>query len=760
MAIVKFRRTKSSSTSKEYRAETETTAYGGTSFNTIEQLSNHFIYLNKKKDYNLSQKQFVKYGEDTVNDKTRMSHVIQDVLPDELLPYNFLHLPENEYQAKLKEISFIYANKVIRHNEYYRILNGDNTTIQEKEIMFSFSKKEMQGLNLSQAKERINSYVDHFAKKFVGSSYTERKPWLQIHAKPNGIIDCHLMLAYYDKSGKRLRSFESEIDLEEKSIIMYQMENSKDFTWLEPVITENWLQKGKLTTPEMVPEEVQLLKDILSRNPTDPEVTHRALIDAGVMVTPHREGTKSMLFNLDVKGVKFIVDKNFDYDLYKSLSTYTSFKKFGKNNKNMDVEEASNNIVSIVNRMKGKSLEELNDELLKEGVCIKLNPNKAKKINGISFDFGNGKTIKSSDLEFRKSDFTTSYATYQNLLKANEKFNQVIVEIKESGFYKERKFGSVGDKADKTTYEEWRMKQNESLYAFQKRMRNSNNSKALLALAQYEIPSPFSNIVYHNYKGRKRMIAQLVDNKTVRVYSDTPSALKAGLQIHHAKNRLSNAEIKAGYKHHIEISSSNIEALNKAWLQAKLLGYVPIVKIKGSESLEFTPTIATVEAYKKEIEKKRLSCRTENVSNIKKYLSSVQNVKTGKDDTDEADKKNKLKLSYFAALGNDVDRSAMALAYLDAYKLGVDKNVVFNPPNVHKNSRNRVTSDDLLKNYRLLLATAKAELPEEKYAAFKLELDTDTGIAEQKEIIEAKKEIVTKAKPTEDNKIKRIKPKT
>lgn len=753
MTIIKFRRTKLSSSMKEYRAETETTSYGGVSFTTREQLSNHFIYLNKMKDYQLSQDQFVTYGGDTVDDNTRMSHVIQNVLPEHLMPYNFLHLPKKEYEAKLKEISFIYADTVMKHNEYYRKLNGDNTVIQEKEIFFSFSKSEMAGLNLSQAKERINSYVEHFSKRFIGPSYKERLPWLQIHAKPNGIIDCHLMLAYYDNSGRKLRSYETELDLEEKSLIMYTMENDNKFPWIEPVITKKWLEIGKLTTPEMVPEEIELLKDILSRTPKDPEATHRNLIDAGITVTPHRQG-KSKIFNLDVNGTKFIVDRNFEFDLYKSLSTYTSFKSFGKNNKNMDVEEASKNIMGIIDRMKGKSFEELNEELLKEGVCIKLNPNKAKKINAISFDFGNGKTIKSSDLSFNKSDFTSSYTTYQNLLKANEKFNQVIIDIKESGFYKEKNIASIGD-IKKTTYEEWRMKQNESLYAFQKRMRNSNNSKALLALGQYEIPSPFSNIVYHNYNGRKKLIAQLVDDKTVRVFSDTPSALKAGLQLHLAKNRLSNEEMKAGYRNHIEISSSNLEALNKAWLQAKLLGYVPIVKIKGSENLEFTPTIATVEAYKKEIDKKRASYRKENITSIKKYLSSVQNIVTEKDDTKKAKKKETLKLRYFESLGNDVDRSAMALAYFDAYKLGVDKNVIFNPPNLHKNSRNRVTSDDLLKSYKLLLATAKAELPEEKYAAFKVELDKDAGIG----TVDMTQEVEKKKKQILENSQKNKKPK-
>lgn len=758
MTIVKFRRTKLSSSMAEYRAETETTSYAGTSFLTKEHLSNHYFYCNKKKDHNLTKDQFVKYGDDVVDDNTRMSHVIQDVLPEELLPYNFVHLPQKEYEAKLREISDIYAETVMKHNEYYRILNGDKTVIEAKEIMFSFSRKEMEGLNLSQAKERIKSYIHTFTKKYVGSSFTQRLPHIQIHAKPNGIIDCHLLLAYYDNSGNKLRSFESKQDLEEKSIIMYQIENDKNFNWVEPVITDHWLEIGKLTTPEMVPEEVELLKAILAKTPTDPQATHRALIDAGVIVTPHREGSKAQLFNLDVNGIKFIVDKNFDFELFKSLSSYSAFKKFGKNNKNMDVEEASKTLIAIFDKMKGKSLEELNEELLKEGVCIKLNNNKAKKINGISFDFGNGKTIKSSDLDFNKSDFTTSYTTYQNLLATNEKFNRVVIDIKEHGFYKERKYGSLGEEdTKKSTYEEWRMKKNESLYAFQKRMRNSNNSKALLALGQYEIPSPFSNTVYHNYNGRKKMIAQLVDDKTVRVFSDTPSAIKAGLQIHHAKNRLSNAEIKAGYKHHIEISSSNLEALNKAWLQAKLLGYVPVVKIKGSENLEFTPTISTVEAYNKEIDKKRISCRKENVTALQKYLSNVPTADTSK--TDEDDQKEKLRLTYFTALGNDVDRSAMALVYLDAFKLGVDKNVVFNPPNVHKNSRNRVTVDDLLKRYRLLLATAKAELPEEKYAAFKLQLDNDTGISGQG-TPKLEKKVENKNKQAPDNKAKPFKPKT
>lgn len=756
MAIVKFRRTKNSSSTEEYREETGTTSYGGTSFTTREQLSDYFVYLNKIKDYKLLQEQFVSYGEDTVDDNTRMSHVIQNVLPEKLMPYNFLHLPTNEYEKKLKEISLTYADTVMKHNEYYRKLNGENTTIEKKEIIFSFSVNEMKGLNLLQAKERINSYVDHFAKRFIGPSYKERLPWLQIHAKPNGLIDCHLMLAYYDNSGRRLRSYDSEIDLEEKSLIMYTMENDNKFPWIEPVITKKWLEIGKLTTPEMVPGEIELLKDILSRTPTDPDATHRKLIDAGIIVTPHRQG-KSQIFQLNVNGTKFIVDKDFEFDLFKSLSTYTSFKKFGKSNKNMDVEEASQNIIDIIERMKGKSFEHLNDELLKEGVCIRVNPNKAKKINALSFDFGNGKTLKSSDLGFNKSDFTSSHTTYQNLLLANEKFNQVIIDIKESGFYKEKNLGSIGDNSiKKTTYEEWRMKQNESLYAFQKRMRNSNNSKALLALGQYEIPSPFSNIVYHNYRGRKKMIAQLVDDKTVRVFSDTPSALKAGLQLHLAKHRLSNEEMKAGYKNHIEISSSNLEALNKAWLQAKLLGYVPVVKIKGSEGLEFTPTIATVEAYKKEIDKKRSSYRKENIEIIQKYLSSVQNTVTGKDGTGKPKKKETLKLRYFEALGNDVDRSAMALAYLDAYKLGVDKNVIFNPPNLHKNSRNRVTSDDLMKSYKLLLATARAELSEEKYAAFKIEIDKDAGITGS---VDMKQEVEKKKKQILDNSQNTKKPK-
>ena len=85
--------------------------------------------------------------------------------------------------------------------------------------------------------------------------------------------------------------------------------------------------------------------------------------------------------------------------------------------------------------------------------------------------------------------------------------------------------------------------------------------------------------------------------------------------------------------------------------------------------------------------------------------------------------------------------------------------MVFNPPNVHKNSRNRVTVDDLLKRYRLLLATAKAELPEEKYAAFKLQLDNDTGISGQG-APKLEKKVENKNKQAPDNKTKPFKPKT
>lgn len=730
MAIVKVRRTKLASSLREYRQNAESTEFANVSFMSVEQLKKHFKYLNSKKEYDIPAERLIQsYGGDVIDDNTRMKLVVQDVIPDAMLPHHYLHLSPEEYEMKLDDAAGLYAETVAIHNEYYRIQNGDKSTTQSDEIFFSFALSEMAGLNLEQIRDRASQYVDAFSRPYIGENYKSRKPWLQIHPKPNGIVDCHLLLAYYDDRGQKLRSLRSLPDLEEKSNIQYQLEQSGRFPWLEMTITDSWVKQGKLTTPDQVPDEVAKLKEILSATPDRPDLTQRALIDAGAKITGHRYGNKTEFTSIDFNGVKFIVDKDFDSELNVMLSTYLEFKDFAKGNKKVKVSDVTSQLTEIINRMKGKSLEELNNELLKEGICMKLNPNKAKQVRGISFDFGNNTTIKSARIGFKKEDFKIEYQTYSNLIAAHNKFSEVVTEIKHNGAYKQKDFAYIGNgKPTKiSTYEEWRMKENESLFAFQRRMRASNNSKALIAMTTYEVPSPFLNIIYHtNTRGTKKKVAQILDDKTIRVFGTTPSALKAGLQLFHAKNRLSYEEAAQGYKHRIEISGRDLEALNKAWLQAKLLGYEPVVKIKGSESLEFTPTISTMEAYDAELKKQRDKHRKANASNLSTYFTSGKVIEDNQHVTDPSFRPTKLTLNYFNSLGNDVDRSALALTYLDAHKLSVDTKHLFNPPFVHKNSRNRLTVTDLVKHYDLILSTARKEIPGE-YDAFKAELDRVTG---------------------------------
>jgi hypothetical protein len=717
MAIVKFRRTKNKSKEVEYRQETENTEFGRTSFKSAKDIANYYFYLNKMKEYIYSSKS--PYA-DIVDEFTRMKLIVQDVIPEELLPYNFLHLPETEYNNKLRQVAELYAEKVAAHNEYWRNMNGEKSTIEQKELIFSFAYSEMQGLNFEQVKERVHQYVDKFTSLYVGKNWNTRIPHLQIHAKPNGIVDAHLLLAYYDDEGKKIREFASSSDLENKSNIMYELENSGQFPWIEKVITKSWIEQGRLTKHDEVQEEVKKIKEILAKNPLNPEKTHRDLITAGIKITGHRKGATTGFISVDFKGKKFIVNGDFDSELNVKLNSYLERKEFNEKNKGVKVDEVTEKLITIIQNNKGNSLEQLNKELLNEGICIKLNPNKQKEIRGISFDFGNGTKIKSSRIsQFSITDFKISNTTYQNLIVENEKFNQVITEVKFNGFSNHIGYAAIGDdeensdkKKKRNVYAEWKMRKGESLYSFQKRMRESNNKRALFALSQYEIPSPFSNLVYHNYNGRKKLIAQMINDKSVKVFNGNKSSIKAALQILHANNRLDENEINHGYKHFVEISSTNLEALNRAWLEAKLLGYEPIVKIKGSNQ-EFKPTISTLEEYEKEISTRRIKHRKENLENIMEYFNNQIDTM-------------KVKISCFSNLGNEIDRSAIALAYLDAHKIGFASELLFNPPNTHRKSRNRLLLTDLAENYKLLLATARNEIPGD-FEGFKAALDKQLG---------------------------------
>jgi hypothetical protein len=715
MAIVKFRRTRNKSKEKEFREETEHTEFGGTSFKSAKDIANYYFYLNKMKEYIYSSKS--PYA-DVVDEFTRMKLIVQNVIPEELLPYNFLNLPETEYNNKLRSVAELYAEKVVEHNEYWRNMNGEKSTIEQKELIFSFAYSEMQGLNFEQVKERVHQYVDKFTSLYIGKNWNTRIPHLQIHAKPNGIVDAHLLLSYYDNEGQKIREFGSSSDLESKSNIMYELENSGQFPWIEKVITNAWIEQGKLTTPDEVPNEVKALKEILSRNPSNPEKTHRELITAGIKITGHRKGSTTGFISVNYKGKKFIVNSEFDSELNVKLNSYLEKKEFNEKNKGVKVDEITEKLITIIEQNKGKSLEELNKQLLNEGICLKLNPNKKNEIRGISFDFGNGTKIKSSRIEqFKLADFKISNTTYNNLLVENEKFNQVITDVKFNGFANHIGFAEIGEedgatKKKRNVYAEWKMRKGESLYAFQNRMRESNNKRALFALNQFEIPSPFSNLVYHNYNGRKKLIAQMVDEKNVKIFNNNKSSIKAALQILHANNRDNGNTVNAGRKHFIEISSTNLEALNRAWLEAKLLGYEPIVKIKDSKE-EFKPTISTLEEYEKEIISRRVKHRKENLENVMDYLKNPIDTR-------------KVKIACFSNLGNEVDRSAIALAYLDAYTIGFDTDLLFNPPNTHKKSRNRLLLADLAENYNLLLATARTEIPGD-FEGFKAVLDKQLG---------------------------------
>src|SRR5690606_2682866 len=72
-----------------------------------------------------------------------------------------------------------------------------------------------------------------------------------------------------------------------------------------------------------------------------------------------------------------------------------------------------------------------------------------------------------------------------------------------------------------------------------------------------------------------------------------------------------------------------------------------------------------------------------------------------------------LRINYNTKLEIEVDRRAIALAYVDAWLMGLDpKRIILDPPGSHPYSRNRALREDLIENHKLMLDTVKKERPD------------------------------------------------
>jgi len=171
------------------------------------------------------------------------------------------------------------------------------------------------------------------------------------------------------------------------------------------------------------------------------------------------------------------------------------------------------------------------------------------------------------------------------------------------------------------------------------------------------------------------------------------------------------------------------------WLEAKLLGFVVS---------DFTPSPEIQAQLDKKLNDKLDRNREQNRRSLERYANMTAEERQGM----------RLNLRYNTALENDVDRRAMALAYVDAFKMGLDTGRVLNPPKLHQDNRRRCYENDLIKHQRLMLKAIKAEAPE-MYDDFVKQLKKD---APTTVIIEDVPEVLTpEAKAQLDIKLQKLK---
>lgn len=724
----------------------------GNSFFNRQALVDYVIYLIQPK------------GEitETITAETRVKHLYSSLN----IPTPFEFLNRSDYNSIKKDIAEDFVDNYLEiFQERLKLYKAHGNTVNEdipiaQEFIFGFTHNEVKDFKTEEEMaEFMMECGKHFSQAYTGFDIAIHEGFLKPHLKRDKdnlkqyLPDMHLLQMPLDVNGKLL-SLDNKMIMDKIGQIHYDMEQLPQFQKLEKIRTLAWQRSGKFEKLEVKEDLISILNDIFDNAKFDVSSIERQIKEQGIGIEIERDGNQAKGFKIRYG------NKAFDetaLDIKGAVFNYIKLKTFYEKNP-MITPDYLENIDAINKEFIGKPIEDLAAALRQKGIALVPNINKkTNKISGYSYAIKelNGNTIQSSVLNFNPKVYTitnnsgTKLSIASNIyLNKAQKETQALLGMPEQSvnvggvIYVMDAFGNftlLKEEVVKRPYVHWSASREETLEDFILRMIAAAGNNRTSPLLKLVIDNQNKNLLINSYNNT-RMLEKL-DNGVIRCYqAKNKFAVESAVDAFIAQNPLTEAQKAEGYVLTMTVETKSQEAYDAIWLEAKKKG---VFITNGKPTKEAEMKFETL------IKQKSNLYRKINLSRIIKLKDSVDN----------NNKYKSLKMQHYKRLGNDVDRTALRFAFIDAFKLGLDTEYIMNPPKTHKHSTARLRVDDLQLNYKEMIKIIKEEEPERvrdfiielsKYIDIEVPPALENNLAIEKRVVREKETI----KPDEKEEIK------
>ncbi len=686
----------------------------GNLFYTVHAAANYIHYLIKPK------------GEDNelISPETRVKHLYSSLS----IPMPEMYLGKENYNEISKEISIDIATKLkAEHDKRLELyishgnkVNGEIPFLQE--FIFGFANSEVESFK---TEKNIADFMIEVGKDFA-ERYTDfdmdiHGGFLKPHIKKNKentselLPDMHLLTHTIDINGRLLPLDPKQVN---KKIgdIHFAMENDPKYPTLLKIRTEAWNRNGKTEKLSVKEDLAEKINEVFEAGKFDVEYIKTHLKDYGITIIPEHKGNQLNSYTIRYLGKVFTQDGIADIKGMKTkIFNYLKLDDFKKSTPNF-TNEHFNKLSDILEKGKGKPIEDLQQDLMKYGIALVPNVNKKKEISGYSFNFTSlNKSLQGSVLNFRATDYVVNTMSGDKLFKAanvyltsKEKaenaadFVSPVESFTEDGVtYVRDMFGNfkpVIREKKKFIYVHWSATGEEDILSFILRMKANNQYSPLLKL----LPSDGNkNLFISSYNSRRSI--EIINTDRIRVYQPKNKfVVESAIDAYLATHQLTDKEREEGCVLTIRIETKKQDYYDLMWLEARKKG-IYVVNGKPSPEVE-----KKFEALCKDKAKLYRSQNKKRLLTLKRNVDSKKSYRT-------------LRLTNYKRLGNDVDRQSYAYAFVDAFLMDLDTRYVLNPPQKKVAAGARMRLDEISQFRELMIETVKQEAPE-KLNAFYAEL--------------------------------------
>ena len=637
----------------------------------------------------------------------------------------FVWYGTEHFSQKLKEYADEVTDRFSSRQETFSKLSkrrADKTHKDPLEQRFTLSLKPEEVADLDGDRKAIAERLRDLSLELI-KQYTNKKEicndyLLKVHLDTDN-PHCHIRLGYYSWDGQPLRIMHTA---ERLKPIQLRMEHDKRFPFLLKIVTQAWEKQNKPPLDEngspIIQDEqkalVEQITSILAAHEDNPAVARRLLINAGITTTPiHVNNT---LKNVEFERKGLTVNQQHFADKKTLVFKHVELKAFHDTSK-IDPAKAIPLLAQIFEKNKGQDLYTLASEL--DSLGWKFDPNFSTKKNsasGYSFIWKDTNSkLKAARLPFNINDYVRTPQMEKELSKNAKQYvsqfklqrdgmlnvDLETVELNGITFKRDARTGKLTPvsvftaKARRKRYEKWEMQAGETLEQFIERMKDRRAYISLLR--NIEIQGNIG-INKHNHS----VAFERTSDTSVLIKQNNDSSIDSALQVLLAGNQLTDEEKKAGLKLSIRVSGGSESMRDRLWIKAKLMG----IEVTGH-----VPSKAAQMKVQEQLDNKLATHRQENKNRLMSALDDYKSYSPTATKS-ELRKLKKLHVSYHQKLDVDVDRRAVALAYVDAWMMGINPNLIMNPPQCFPSSRNKALEEDLIEHYDYMLNVVSREKPD------------------------------------------------